>query len=47
MRRQKEKLDRQKWGYRYLKQHELDHMTDKRTLDKQVGFSLKDRCIAI
>ena len=47
MRRQKEKLDRQKWGYRFLKQHELDHITDKRTLDKQVGFSLKDRCIAI
>ena len=40
----REQHDRQRWGYRFLKQHEIQWLTSATTLLRQTAMSLKDRC---
>ena len=47
MKRQRAKEERQRWGYRFLKRHQLEWMTAKATLERQAGMSLADRAVAI
>ncbi len=35
---------RQNWGYRFLKKHEIAWLTSRETLKLQTALSLKDRC---
>ena len=42
--RQKAQEGRQRWGLRFLKQHEIQWLTSADTLRRQVSFSLADRC---
>ena len=39
----KEKHERKRWGFRFLKPHEIEWMTSSETLRAQTGLSLKDR----
>ena len=43
MRQTREANRRERYGYRFLKAHEIQWMTEKKTLDRQVGMSLFDR----
>ena len=40
----RQKHDRKRWGYRFLKPHEIQWLTASGTLRAQIGISLKDRC---
>ena len=40
----RQKHDRRRWGYRFLKPHEIQWLTSSGTLRAQIGISLKDRC---
>ena len=42
--RQKAQEGRQRWGLRFLKQHEIQWLTSADTLRRQASFSLADRC---
>ena len=45
MKQTREANERERYGYRFLKEHEVRWMTDKKTLDRQIGMSLSDRVV--
>ena len=45
MKQTREANRRERYGYRFLKAHEVQWLTEKKTLDRQVGMSLYDRVI--
>ena len=43
MQQVREQHERKRWGYRFLKEHEIAWITSSATLRQQTGFSLSDR----